>query len=383
MALKDTLKKFSKPSLDFTLLTEEQILGDKNGNGQLDVIKKYGRTAKPTDLAAILGNTTSEYGSTSSFWTSSSTGKWVYSNRVFCLEYAGDEMAWPPPLWRQPSVRPVLRPTETAKLQPTVRKKSVNGVDVVEYGEYPQTVANDKTSERLESLHGSGYLHPTGKNYTFDSVASIRDYEAPFKATSYPEYELDGRKYIRVLGYPNEGCSELSTRKQVEDGKPYWVQVQPIEWLVDKSGTWVSKKCLLAGIQFDTKKEYNGDFSKTFMKKYLDTYFAKEIEPSERMADREVIKNLNAQLAEINDLEKLKTMVTPARTPERTEQLARITRVRKAKELLSAAAQKAYKDGDEATLKEIVEIAKPYAAREAAIRHKAMVKRLERRAARK
>ena len=54
---------------------------------------------------------------------------------------------------------------------------------------------------------------------------------------------------------------------------------------------------------------------------------------------------LNAKLAEINDLEKIKKTITPANTPERTEALARIMRVRRAKEILSKAAQKAYKEG--------------------------------------
>ena len=108
----------------------------------------------------------------------------------------------------------------------------------------------------------------------------------PFKATAYPEYELDGKRYIRVPGRPADDNSKLSTGEQVEAGKPYWVEVQPIEWLMDRSGTMVAKKCLFAGIQFDTKSSYDGDFSKTSMKHYLDTYFAKEMEPTERMASR-------------------------------------------------------------------------------------------------
>ena len=102
---------------------------------------------------------------------------------------------------------------------------------------------------------------------------------------SVPEYEMDGKRYIRVLGRPSDSqYSTLSTREQVKDGKPYWVEVQPIEWLMDESGWMIAKKCLFAGIQFDTKKKYDGDFSKTFMKHYLDTYFAKEMMPIERVA---------------------------------------------------------------------------------------------------
>ena len=91
---------------------------------------------------------------------------------------------------------------------------------------------------------------------------------------------------------------------------------------------------------------------------------------------------LKKKLAEISDLEKVKRTVTPARTPERTETLVRITRVRKAKALLSKAAQKAHKEGDMEILQEIVEIAKPYAAREAVVRDKFHHRQAARRAAR-
>jgi len=379
MTIKDTLKKLSKPSLDFTLLTEDQIWGDD----ALDVMKKYGTKVAPTDLAVLLGgcmtglgNRTSEKEFTCGSWSRSFDSS-EYAVRIDCLGNACRTLLG----CRKISARPVLQPSETEKLQLDAPKKGVNGVDMITYGEYPQTVVDKRTFLELERAYNLKSIYPTGKSYTFDSV-DLTDYSTPFKAQSYPEYELldkkySGRKYIRISGRPYDGDSRLSNGEQVTKGKAYWVEVQPVEWLMDKSGTMVAKKCLFAGIQFDTRKIHNVNFKNTFMKKYLDTYFGKEIE----IAGREVIQKLNTKLSEINDLEKLKAMVTPARTPERTEKLARITRVRKAKALLSAAAQKAYKDGDEATLKEIVEIAKPYAAREAAIRQKAMVKRLERRAA--
>ena len=89
---------------------------------------------------------------------------------------------------------------------------------------------------------------------------------------------MDGKRYIRVPGRPADDDSKLSTGEQVEEGKPYWVEVQPIEWLMDRSGTMVAKKCLFAGIQFDTKSSYDDDFSQTFIKRYLDGYFAGEMQ---------------------------------------------------------------------------------------------------------
>jgi len=368
-------------ALDFTLLKEDQIWGDDDGNGQLDMMKKYGTAVAPTDLTVILGgwmtgggDRTSEDDLTCRSWSASSDG----TGDVHCVYYRGDE-DWYNADRRTISVRPALAPSEASKISPS-EARSVAGVRIVEYGEYPQTVADDVTRAKLERLYDSKSLHPTGKNYTFDSV-DLGDGNIPFRAKNYPEYELDGKKYVRIPGRPADGDSKLSTGEFAEAKKHYWVEVQPIEWLMDPSGTMVAKKCLFAGIQFDTNKKYDGDFSKTFMKKYLDTYFAKEIEPS-KVIDREMLKGLSEKLAEISDLEKLKTIVTLARTPERTEALARIMRVRKAKALLSAAAQKAHKEGDKKTLQEIVEMAKPYAAREAAVLNKFHLRRAERRAAR-
>ena len=47
---------------------------------------------------------------------------------------------------------------------------------------------------------------------------------------------------------------------------------------MDKSGVWVAKKALFAGIQFDRKNSYDGNFSRTDMCRYLDNYFSKEMQ---------------------------------------------------------------------------------------------------------
>ena len=274
--------------MDFTFLKEEQIWGD----GALDVIKHYGTKVAPTDLAVILGGymtgggeRTSENDLTCAFWSASLYG----AADVCCVLHDGDNHR-ETPNDRSISARPALPPSETSKISPS-EARAIGEVRVAEYGEYPQTIADDVTSEKLERLHASRTLRPTGKNYTFDSVG-LNDYITPFKATAFSEYEMDGKRYIRVPGRPAYSNSVLSNGEQVEDGKPYWVEVQPIEWLMDRSGTMVAKKCLFAGIQFDTEVDYDGYFFKTSMKHYLDTYFAKEIEPTGRVAERTVSRDM-------------------------------------------------------------------------------------------
>ena len=380
-------------ALDFTLLTEDQIWAGKYGEVTLDVLKKYGVGAAATDLAVLLGSRSDE----------PRNGDFPRTPEDDCIDYTWTAV----PLifsetnvdiwavareapgrtgfrcYDRNSVRPVLLPSETVKLTPTNCKTGVNDVEIVEYGEYPQMLADGETSQDLESLFQKGTLTQTGKTYTFDSV-DCKDHDTTFQPRICTEYEYEGKKYIRCdQPCPHDEAHYLSNMHFPHKDDVYWVKVQPIEWLADPTGTWVSKKALVGGIQFDTKRYYEGDFSKTFIKHYLDTYFAKEIEPSETLAQKreKAIKGLSEKLSEISDLEKLKETITPARTPERTETLARIMRVRKAKEILSGAAQKAHKEGNKKMLRKIIEMAKPYAAREAVVLDKFHQRRAERRAA--
>ena len=360
-------------ALDFTLLTEEQIWGNMDDNGQLEVMEKYGTKVALTDLAVLLGgyvtdgdDRTFENDLTGTSWSASSD----YTSVIFVNDFGDND--WDFPYNRGHSVRPAVSSSEASKVTPSGERVIESGIRVAEYGEYPQTVVDKKTSEKLEELLESNSLHPTGKNYTFDAV-DIYDDDTAFKAASYPEYELDGKKYIRVPGRPDGDGRKLSTGERVEEEKNYWVEVQPIEWLMDKSGWMVSKKCLFAGIQFGTKKKYNGNFSKTFMKKYLDTYFAKEMEPSELESEKnrkKVLTGLSAQLEaatgekaveaikkRLKAAEKGKKTQTP---PDRLEEAARMQRLMNARNILIHAAQQAYDAGDKALLDGIVDLSQHY-----------------------
>lgn len=273
-------------ALNFTFLKENQIWGDS----ALEIMERYGTEVAPTDLAVILGgymtgddDRTSENDLTCASWSASSDG----NGHVRCVDYEGDKN-WRDAPSRDISERPALSPSEACKIRPS-SAGTIAGIRIAEYGQYPQTVADERTSARLERLHDSRSLRPTGKNYTFDSVV-LTHYDRSFKATPYPEYEMDGKRYICVPGRPASRNSKLSTGEQVAIGVLYWVEIQPIEWLMDPSGWMIAKKCLFAGIQFDTKEEYDGDFSKTSIKHYLDTYFAKEMMPIEHVATHSKIK---------------------------------------------------------------------------------------------
>ena len=291
--------------LDFTFLKKDQIWGDD----ALDVMKRYGTKVAPTDLTTILGGMTCFDERTSEntcySWSASEDDSWMCD--VLSVSMDGDEDGSSSDSLYI-SARPSLPSSEAAKISPK-EVGTINRIRVVEWGEYPQMVADEPTSEKLERLHGSRSLHPTGKNYTLHSV----DKRSPIKLKPHSEYELDGKRYIRVPGAPCSENSRLSTGEQVEDGKPYWVEVQPIEWLMDKSGWMIAKKCLFAGIPIyplawgkhepGTSYSYGGDFLHTFMKHYLDMYFAKEIMPLELEKSQKKTKTTKAHNIKVDGRE--------------------------------------------------------------------------------
>lgn len=272
--------------MDFTFLKENQIWG----NDALKVMKKYGTAVAPTDLTAILGGVmniadgtkTSEGETTCVSWTASAI---IYGD-VRCVDTDGCK-DWKNTNARKISARPALPPSEASKISPS-KVRDVDGIRIVEYGEYPQTVADEYTHNLLTKFYYAKELHPTGKSYTFDAIRLDVFSRTPFHPVSFPEYEMGGRRYINLVGRCSTSDPVLSTGKPVEKGQNYWVEVQPVEWLMDPSGAMVAKKCLFSGLQFDTEALYDGDFSKTSMKHYLDTYFAKEIELIGRVAARTV-----------------------------------------------------------------------------------------------
>ncbi len=286
-------------TLNFTLLSEEQIWGDD----ALDVMKKYGTKVAPTDLAILLGvgtynSRTSENDPACFCW---------YANEnqsPHCVDCFGDKIGPLDPAVRYCPARPALPPSEVSKINPKEVRTLKSGVRIVEYGEYPQTLVDKRTSRALERLYGLK-SSSSKRKYTFDS-ADEKGHggdDTPFRPKSYREYQLDGKRYIRINGYgpryDNEHIGwtclgQASNGEVLYSRKPYWIEVQPIEWLMDKSGWMVAKKCLFASIQYHPDLCYKGEFSKTFMKHYLDTYFAKQMMPIER-----VVKHSKTKIGKI------------------------------------------------------------------------------------
>ncbi|MDX2113134.1 MAG: hypothetical protein SFW63_05335 [Alphaproteobacteria bacterium] len=293
--------KSASPLQGFTLLIDQEIWGDK----ALQVMKAYGTKTGMSDLAVLLGGAVSNSSATTSdgqwgayVWSASSDAFGL----VRAVNYYGDR-GFNNPSGRLLGARPALLSSVASSIrlsdsspEALAKGEAIRGEpirdangqviwnDVILFGEYPQKIADENITSELKGLSEAQLEKmETGKTYTFDSEK--RDaYDKPFNAKQYPEYQYKGKKYIRVEAKPDgEGYSMLSNGEQAQAGQTYWVEVQPIEWLRDPSGICVARQALFAGVQFDRKKKYDGNFENTDMYRYLNTHFAQEIIPSQSL----------------------------------------------------------------------------------------------------
>lgn len=271
---------------ELTLLSEQEVWG-VNGGRQLDVLEKYGTRSAITDLVILTGgycedscsymapDDNSLKGRTGWVYTRSSDGdgdvRVVTKDGSRCHTYS---------YLRNGAVRPALLSSFIFSQISPNRVRGYNGTEEVEYGEYPQYAPDSDVQRRLENEYQRGNLRQTGRDYTFDKT-EYDDYSQYFQPVTYEEYDYNGKKYIRIRANSDYGSNsfKLSNGESYRNGDYVWVEVSPVKWLVDdKTQTLVSKRGLLAGIRFHTDdKSYNGDFSTTDMKEYLDKHMLRDL----------------------------------------------------------------------------------------------------------
>ena len=143
----------------------------------------------------------------------------------------------------------------------------------VEYGEYPQTLVDSKTQNKLEKIYLLEQLKKeeyrtkmkkTGKVYTFDHLpASPVNFNKPIRPICYDELVYNNQKYIRLW----ENCDRY-----------LWIKVEPIIWLIDEeTELLIFKKILLSGIRFADRLSDTSNFNNSDMKYYLDNFMKYEI----------------------------------------------------------------------------------------------------------
>lgn len=258
-----------------SLLKQEEIWGDNS----LEIFKYYGKRTAVTDLAVTLGALmvsdvkTSEGDLSGYVWTSS-----PYQNKYTVAVAYDGEFSYNYPYIRRHAVRPVIRAKEMPVFgQDRIQLHNKRFLNVYQYGSFPQDLADPEIGPVLTYFFKKDQLRLTGRSFTFDGVM-LNSSNLAFDPLTYPEYVLDGKKYIRVVAQKADAESVLSNGQLLQENKLYWLEVKPIEWLFDeKTQIYISKKALFAGITFNDTLTYSGDFSKTFLNHYLNTYFSQEV----------------------------------------------------------------------------------------------------------
>ena len=271
---------------ELTLLSEQEVWG-VNGGRQLDVLEKYGTKSAITDLVILTGGYCEDSCSYMAPDDNSLKGRtgWVYTRSsdgdgdVRGVNKDGSRYSRCR-YRRNGAVRPALLSSFIFSQISPNRVRGYNGTEEVEYGEYPQYAPDSDVQRRLENEYKNGNLRQTGRNYTFDKT-EYDDYDQYFQPVTYEEYDYNGKRYIRIRANSDHGSNsfKLSNGESYRNGDYVWVEVSPVKWLIDdKTQTLVSKRGLLSGIRFHTKdRSYNGDFSTTDMKEYLDKHMLRDL----------------------------------------------------------------------------------------------------------
>ena len=285
-----------------TLLTKDEVC-----DIPLEIFKKYGTNAAVTDFTLLLGiEVSSDHTSDSlyykdskftdtraaDYWTKTKEGDKIIAISSYSFGYYSSKKVNNLFL----GIRPVLNYSDI-KDNVTDTLISDKKVLEVEYGEYPQTVCEEKVNAELEKLFREGNLVKTGKRYTINS-SNISNF---FQTIS--EYSYKGRKYIRFVADRNDIRTRLSNKKYIEYGKPYWIEVEPITWMIDEDIA-VSKRLLITGILFDIN--YSGVFEDTQMFDYLNNYFVKEIKAEKKKKERNRFDDLEIENMSLEELQELR-----------------------------------------------------------------------------
>lgn len=280
----------SEISNEITVLKEEQIFGKNKSK----IFEQYGNhlAAEITDFAILLGGVGSnhlnkyrKYVNFGCWWTSSFDDE----NCPKYIDYRGEEDSFNELNFLKESnigVRPVLsysaiksqdRKTKASKMATYLTGQPIR------YGEYPQTIVDEKLSKELEEAYQKGLLDKTGKNYSIDYVKKDDD-EDNLISLKYEEFDYKGKDYIRKFGkkyirmFPSQDSvgKILSDNRKIVADEPYWISIEPINWILD----WhyeiaMSEKILFAGIQFGKVNDIIEDL---------------EEQINDNVADEEVVK---------------------------------------------------------------------------------------------
>ena len=253
--------------LDFTFLTEQELM-----YGNRIVFPNI--TSELTSFADCLGGFKQINGK-GTYWTVNSNEK----NNVITMAAFGQYQEHSP-LDIYTGARPLIDITDKDIC------KEEEGI--VQIGYYPKSALSLEAQKSLEEKYEKGIrtLKKTGRYFTVYQKNEKGELEK-VKIEEYfneinQEYIGEGYHVVRVITKNAMWFRGNKCLVEYEAGSPVWIMVEPIDWIIFRSKNnrkyLLSKNILFAGIPFDTKATYDGDFANTFIKKFMDEYFSKDIQ---------------------------------------------------------------------------------------------------------
>lgn len=186
--------------------------------------------------------------------------------------------------YQSEGIRPVIPAEVASKLIPErIGKCNTQQIGktylTVNYGAYPQNIVHHSTDKKLNKALREKKIIQTGNAYTINFVEK-KEGKLLYTSETLNEYEFEQNRYVRVTAKVKNvhwtDCTDET--KPIKNGKSYWVQVRPITWLIDeKTGLWISQSALLSGLSEDSSNNLSKDFKESFLNRYLNDVFVRDI----------------------------------------------------------------------------------------------------------
>lgn len=292
---------------EITLPTIEELYGDN----KLSVIEKMGVKAPLSDFAIVTGAIINDfYVNNKDFSFDNRAGHYLTKSLDECgdvliagNEYDDDEYGEPKEV-RNNACRMILTYESLFDISMDRLKRNELDIPIVEYGSFPDKAVDRYMQKRLSYLYKNNELYKTGNHYTVS--VNGESFDEDFYLESLDEYELEGKKYIRVKSNTDlNGVFYLSNREKYSNGDYVWIKVEPIKWYVDEERKkLISEKLLFSGIPFSMNGD---DYDESTIKMYIDKYFSKELfQENKEYSNEELLKELNSlKLTLLNTLDRI------------------------------------------------------------------------------
>ena len=191
-----------------------------------------------------------------SYWTRTSELCYDDGNIYECFVTAEGALNFYSFVYRSHGVRPVLKSDNLEELIKNLKITYKNGVEVVEYGQYPNNAS----------------LKPTGKKYYYYHYRIDIGMFNLQELQEYLEYEYNGEKYVNNVNMGN-----------------VFFKVKPVKFYVDRENSMLISKDILfdAPINIDNPN-YNGKFETSQLYQFLNNEFIKSLKPDKKYTSDDI-----------------------------------------------------------------------------------------------